>query len=283
MSKPANPGRLYVVATPIGNLEDLSSRALATLKEVDVIAAEDTRHSARLCRHFGIGTPMLSLHAFNEASRSEGLVSRLLDGESVALVSDAGTPLISDPGYPLVREARAQGVQVIPVPGACAMVAALSVAGLPSDRFAFEGFLPAKGSGRRKQLESLKKETRTLIFYESPHRIMDFLEDLCAIFEDRDVVLGREITKTFETFLSGSAKTLIQQLQEDTDQQRGEFVVLVAGAEESAESDTDIDIDRLLIMLLKELPVKKAAAIVAEVAGLSKNDLYKRALSLKEG
>ncbi|OZG71994.1 16S rRNA (cytidine(1402)-2'-O)-methyltransferase [Hahella sp. CCB-MM4] len=281
MSKPSEPGLLYIVATPIGNLEDISARAIATLKNVDLIAAEDTRHSARLCRHFGIATPMVSLHSFNEASRAGHVISRLLEGECVALVSDAGTPLISDPGYPLVRQARAEGVKVTPVPGPCAMVAALSVAGIPSDRFAFEGFLPAKGSARRKQLESLQSETRTLIFYESPHRILDFLEDLNVVFGDREVVLGREITKTFETFLNGTPDSLIQRLHEDTDQQRGEFVVVVAGAAESPEEGAGVDVDKLLQALIREMPVKKAAAIVADVTGLGKNELYKRALILK--
>ena len=281
MVKALTPGTLFVVATPIGNLDDMSARAINVLKAVDLIAAEDTRHTVKLCRQFGIDTRLISMHSFNESERAQELIGRLLGGESLALVSDAGTPLISDPGYPLVKAAREQGIVVSPIPGACALIAALSVAGLPSDRFVFEGFLPAKGSGRRKALDALAHERGTIIFYESPHRITEFLEDVATLYPEREVVLAREITKTFETFLSGKPAQLQAKLAEDTNQQRGEFVVLMSGSVEAKEPGAGIDVERLLAALIAEMPVKKAATIVADVTGLSKNDLYKQALLLK--
>ena len=204
MSQPAvasvQPGSLYVVATPIGNLDDISARALRILREVALIAAEDTRHSARLLQHFGIQTPLAACHEHNERDQGGRCLARLQAGEDVALISDAGTPLISDPGYHLVRQARAAGFAVVPVPGACALIAALSAAGLPSDRFIFEGFLPAKAAGRRARLEQVREEPRTLIFYEAPHRILECLQDMCEVFgDDRPALLARELTKTFET------------------------------------------------------------------------------------
>ncbi|WP_192036599.1 16S rRNA (cytidine(1402)-2'-O)-methyltransferase [Halomonas sp. YLGW01] len=277
-------GALYVVATPIGNLDDLSPRARRVLADVAVIAAEDTRHSARLLRHLGLDRPMLSLHEHNESGRVAQLKSRLSAGEDVALISDAGTPLICDPGFVLVRELRADGFRVVPIPGACAFVAALSAAGLPTDRFLFQGFLPAKGSGRRGRLAALTEREETLIFYESPHRIRDTLEDIVATFGERRVVLARELTKTFETFLDGDATSLLTRMDDDPDQARGEFVVMVAGA--SPKSDDDealVEAETLLKALLAEgVGVKQAAAIATRLLGGAKKAWYARAQALKD-
>ncbi|MDZ7853381.1 MAG: 16S rRNA (cytidine(1402)-2'-O)-methyltransferase [Halomonas sp.] len=278
-------GSLYVVATPIGNLDDLSPRAARVLGEVAVIAAEDTRHSGRLLRHLGLSRPMLSLHEHNEASRVEQLDARLVAGESIALVSDAGTPLISDPGFVLVRELRARGRSIVPVPGPCALVAALSAAGIPTDRFLFQGFLPAKGGGRRGRLEALVTREETLVFYESPHRIRDTLADLAVTLGERRVVLARELTKAFETFLDGSAAELLARMDEDTDQARGEFVVMVAGAAPRSDAEPSaVEADALLSALLAEgLGVKQAAAVAARVLGGAKKVWYGRLQSLKDG
>ncbi|MDN3555627.1 16S rRNA (cytidine(1402)-2'-O)-methyltransferase [Halomonas maura] len=281
----ADEGVLYVVATPIGNLDDLSPRAARVLGEVALVAAEDTRHTARLLRHLGIAPAMLSLHEHNEAARVDQLDARLVAGESVALVSDAGTPLISDPGFVLVRELRARGRRVVPVPGACALVAALSAAGLPTDRFLFSGFLPAKGGARRARLEALAERDETLVFYESPHRIRDTLADLAATLGGRRVVLARELTKTFETFLDGSAEALLARLAEDPDQARGEFVVMVAGAApRQAGEAAAIEAEALLAALLAEgVGVKQAAAVAARTLGGAKKTWYARAQALKDG
>jgi len=284
MSEQHRPGgTLYVVATPIGNLQDLSERAVNVLSSVSLVAAEDTRHSGRLLQHLGLSKPMLALHDHNERDRVARILAQLEAGRDIALVSDAGTPLISDPGYLVVREVRGAGYRVSPVPGACAMIAALSAAGLPTDRFLFAGFLPAKRSGRRAALSDLRAQTATLVFYESPHRILDFVQDLVEEFgSGRECVLGRELTKTFETFYSGSAGEVLGQLQDDAHGTRGEFVVMVRGAPPSDEAAaTALDADRLLALLIAELPVKKAARIVAEVSGVGKNELYQRALELK--
>lgn len=223
-------GSLYVVATPIGNLDDISARALKILREVALIAAEDTRHSQRLMQHFGIPTPLAACHEHNERDEGSRFITRLLAGDNVALISDAGTPLISDPGYHLVRQARAAGIKVVPVPGACALIAALSAAGLPSDRFIFEGFLPAKAVGRRARLEQVKEEPRTLIFYEAPHRILECLQDMELVFgPERPALLARELTKTFETLKGLPLGELREFVESDSNQQRGECVVLVAG------------------------------------------------------
>jgi len=276
-------GVLYVVATPIGNLEDISARALRILREVALIAAEDTRHSARLLQHFGIGTPLAACHEHNERDEGGRFIGRLLAGEDVALVSDAGTPLISDPGYHLVRQARAAGVRVVPVPGACALVAALSAAGLPSDRFIFEGFLPARQAARRARLEHLREEPRTLIFYEAPHRILECLQDLETVFgEDRPAVLGRELTKTFETLKGLPLAQLRAWVEADSNQQRGECVLVVGGWQASEGDDAvDADARRVLQLLLAELPLKRAAAVAAEITGVRKNLLYQLALQEK--
>lgn len=276
-------GTLHIVATPIGNLDDLSVRAARVLARVDVIAAEDTRHSGRLLQHLGIQKPMIPLHDHNERDRYMVVLERLVAGEHVALISDAGTPLISDPGYVLVREARARGLQVSPIPGPCALVTALSAAGLPTDRFLFEGFLPAKRSARKTALDKLARETATLVFYESPHRILDAVADIAEVFGGaRELVLARELTKAFETFYSGAAAEVLEELEADPHGTKGEFVVMVRGAEPVESDVTSLDVDRMLRLLLAELPVKKVAKLVAELTGGSKNELYQRALVLKE-
>lgn len=273
------PGVLYVVATPIGNLEDLSPRARKVLSEVDVVAAEDTRHSGALLSHFGIRTPLLSLHDHNEAERAEQLIPRLKAGASVALVSDAGTPLISDPGFDLVRAARKAGIPVTPVPGASALVAALSVSGLPTDRFVFEGFLPAKPAARRERLQALAVETRTLVFYESVHRLAESLSDLAAAFGgSRPAVLARELTKLHEGVREAGLEELAAWASADPHAGKGEVVLVVAGA--TVAGGADVDADRVLKALLRELPVKQAVSLAAAITGLNKNPLYARALEL---
>ncbi|PNQ92068.1 16S rRNA (cytidine(1402)-2'-O)-methyltransferase [Pseudomonas gingeri NCPPB 3146 = LMG 5327] len=273
-------GSLYVVATPIGNLDDISARAMKVLRDVSLIAAEDTRHSLRLLQHFGIATPLAACHEHNERDEGSRFIAKLLAGEDVALISDAGTPLISDPGYHLVRQARAAGIKVVPVPGACALIAALSAAGLPSDRFIFEGFLPAKAVGRRSRLELLKEEPRTLIFYEAPHRILECLQDMELVFgPERPALLGRELTKTFETLKGLPLGELRGFVEADSNQQRGECVVLVAGWT-APETDDAVGAEamRILDLLLKEMPLKRAAALAAEITGVRKNVLYQVAL-----
>lgn len=281
-SAAANPplGSLYVVATPIGNLDDISARALSILRSVALIAAEDTRHSARLMQHFGISTPLAACHEHNERDQGGRFLARLQAGEDVALISDAGTPLISDPGYHLVRQARAAGIAVVPVPGACALIAALSAAGLPSDRFIFEGFLPAKAAGRRARLEQVKEEPRTLIFYEAPHRILECLQDMQAVFGDeRPALLARELTKTFETLKGMPLAELAAWVAADSNQQRGECVLLVAGWQApEGEEAVSAEAMRVLNLLLAEMPLKRAAALAAEITGVRKNLLYQVAL-----
>ncbi|MNZ20799.1 Ribosomal RNA small subunit methyltransferase I [compost metagenome] len=276
----STPGTLYVVATPIGNLDDISARALRVLREVALIAAEDTRHSIRLLQHFGIETPLAACHEHNERDQGGRFLARLQAGDDVALISDAGTPLISDPGFHLVRQARAAGVPVVPVPGACALVAALSAAGLPSDRFIFEGFLPAKASGRRGRLEQIKEEPRTLIFYEAPHRLLESLEDMREVFgADRPALLARELTKTFETLKGAPLGELCAWVAADSNQQRGECVVLVGGWQApEGEGALSAEALRVLDLLLAELPLKRAAALAAEITGVRKNLLYQAAL-----
>jgi 16S rRNA (cytidine1402-2'-O)-methyltransferase len=275
------PGFLYIVATPIGNLDDLAPRALLTLNEVSLIAAEDTRHSAKLLQHFGILTPMTAFHEHNEREKTPELIAALNKGKSLALISDAGTPLVSDPGYRLVRAAHAAGIRVVPLPGACAAIAALSASGLPCDRFAFEGFPPVKSTARRSWLEALAREPRTLIFYESPHRIVESLQDMAAVFGDaRAAVYARELSKQFETVRHATLGELLAWVAADPNQQRGEIVVLVHGAV-AAETETSEDAARILRILTKELPVSQAAALAAEITGLKKNQLYDLALQLK--
>jgi 16S rRNA (cytidine1402-2'-O)-methyltransferase len=280
-------GRLYVVATPIGNLGDLSARARETLANCALIAAEDTRHTGILLKHFGIATPQLSLHEHNEATRANEIIARLREGKSVALVSDAGTPAISDPGFELVRAVAAAGIDIIAIPGPCAAIAALSIGALPTDRFCFEGFLPARGAARRQRLKSLEQESRTLVIYESPHRVRETLEDCVAAFgEARAATVVREATKLHETTYRGSLLELLNKSQSDADFARGEIVLLIGGAPQTAAGDADsegkAELDKVLTALLAELPLKQAARLAAQITGARDNEAYKRALFLKQ-
>ena len=258
-------GQLYIVPTPIGNLADITQRALEVLQAVDLIAAEDTRHTGLLLQHFGINARLFALHDHNER-------------QNIALVSDAGTPLINDPGYHLVRTCREAGIRVVPLPGPCAAITALSAAGLPSDRFCYEGFLPAKSKGRRDALKAIEAEPRTLIFYESTHRLLDSLEDIVAVLgESRYVVLARELTKTWETIHGAPVGELLAWVKEDENRRKGEMVLIVEG-HKAQEEDLPADALRTLALLQAELPLKKAAALAAEIHGVKKNALYKYAL-----
>ncbi|MBA5762253.1 16S rRNA (cytidine(1402)-2'-O)-methyltransferase [Vibrio sp. 404] len=273
---PAQIPTLFIVPTPIGNLGDITLRAIDVLKSVDLIAAEDTRHTGKLLAHFNISTKTFPLHDHNEQQKAQFLVEKLLSGQSIALVSDAGTPLISDPGYHLVSQCRQAGVKVVPLPGACAVITALSAAGLPSDRFSFEGFLPPKSKARKDKLLEIAKVERTCIFYESPHRILDSLDDMLDILgPEREVVLARELTKTFETFQGLPLGELVEWVKSDDNQQRGEMVLLVHGHREVADDSLPDEATRSLAIMSKELPLKKAAALTAEIYNLKKNALYK--------
>jgi 16S rRNA (cytidine1402-2'-O)-methyltransferase len=275
-------GRLYVVATPIGNLGDLSARARAVLESVGLIAAEDTRHTGSLLKHFAIRTPLMSLHEHNEKQRASEVVLRLQQGTSVALVSDAGTPAISDPGFELVRAAAAAGIDIVAVPGACAAIAALSIGALPTDRFCFEGFLPARTAARRERLGELADEARTLVFYESPHRIAAMLEDCAACFgAQRGAVVAREITKLHDAVYRGSLAELVTRAAQDADFSRGEIVLIIAGAPRMQEAPEQAALDRVLRPLLNELPLKQAARLAAQIAEVRDNQAYKRALQLR--
>lgn len=268
------PGCLWVVATPIGHRDDFSVRAVETLRSVAVIACEDTRHSRPLLVHYNIATPLMALHEHNEREVVDAVVERLLRGESVALISDAGTPLISDPGFRLVRAARAAGVRCIPVPGACAAIAALSVSGLPSDRFVFEGFLPPRAAARRTRLEELAGDPRTLIFYESSHRVAESLADMREIFgATREGVLARELTKLFETVLSEPLEALAARVAGDPDQQRGECVILIHGRGEEVDARV-VEGQRIFAILRDELPPAKAAKLAAAISGAPRKALY---------
>ncbi len=272
------PG-LYVVATPIGNLEDFSARAIETLQSVNQIAAEDTRHSQKLLRHFAITTPLISLHDHNETVCSKILLDCLKKNQSIALISDAGTPLINDPGYRLVKLAHQHGIPVIPIPGPCALITALCASGLACDRFIFEGFLPGKIVARQKKLLEFLYETRTIIFYEAPHRILELINDMLDVFgPNRYVVLARELTKTFETIHGDNLEQLKNWLNSDKNQQKGEFVVLVEGAEYL--SPYEIDAQRILGVLLDELPIKQATSLAAKITHEKKNKLYALALAI---
>lgn len=278
--KNGSQGTLYIVATPIGNLSDITQRALETFKQVDLIAAEDTRHSGLLLSHYGIKKPFFVLHDHNEQQRATNLVEKLQQGLNIALISDAGTPLISDPGFHLVRECRQAGISITPIPGACAAITALCVAGIASDRFCFEGFLPAKSKARCDKLQELLNEPRTLIFYESTHRILDTLQDMQTAWgKERYVVMARELTKTWETIHGAPLGELIAWLMEDNNRIKGEIVLVVEGktADESEEFSQQAVI--LLEKLANELPLKKAAAIVAETFGYKKNALYQYGLA----
>ena len=277
-------GTLFVVATPIGNMGDISARAVSVLQSVDLIAAEDTRHSGRLMSHFQITTPLVAYHDHGSEAQGERIFATLDGGQDVALISDAGTPLVSDPGYRLVRSARERAYKVIPLPGACAAITALSAAGLPSDRFCFEGFLPAKQSQRCKALAMLANEPRTLIFYEAPHRIIATVEDLIEVFgADREVTLARELTKTYETVLNGNLNELLTQIKNDVNQQKGEMVLVVRGFDGELQSAQEQEEERVLTLLLADLPVKQAASLAAKICGAQRNALYKKALLLKSG
>lgn len=274
--------QLFVVATPIGHLDDMSYRAIDVLKSVSLIAAEDTRTSAQLMKHFNISTPLTACHEHNESNKIDILVQKLLNGEDMALISDAGTPLISDPGFKLVRAAQANGIRVIPVPGACAAIAALSAVGLPSDRFSFQGFLSAKQSQRVQQLEKLKDETQTLIFYEAPHRILDSVKDMAAVFgAERPVGFAREITKTFETIKKMTLGELVEFIAADHHQQKGEIVLVVGGASEEKNLEQE-KLDQLLQRLLQDLSVKAASQLAADLTGIKKKIAYQRALGLSQ-
>ncbi|WP_226469130.1 16S rRNA (cytidine(1402)-2'-O)-methyltransferase [Luteimonas panaciterrae] len=273
-ASPSTPGTLHVVATPIGNLGDLSPRALETLRSVAAICAEDTRHTRQLLAHFGIEQSLIALHEHNEDELAGRLVARLQAGESLALVSDAGTPLVSDPGFRLVRAARAAGVRVSPVPGASALITALSVAGLPSDRFVFEGFLPAKANARRERLTALASETRTLLFYESSHRIAETLADCVTVFgADRRAVVARELTKLFESVLDGTLAELQARIDADPNQRKGEFVLLIEGAGDDADAKV-AEGRRIYTKLSAHLPPSTAAKLAAELSGAPRKALY---------
>ncbi|CCN82066.1 putative methyltransferase [Vibrio nigripulchritudo SFn27] len=279
-SSPSEISTLYIVPTPIGNLGDITQRAIEVLSSVDLIAAEDTRHTGKLLSHFNISTKTYALHDHNEQQKAQVLVDKLQQGLSIALVSDAGTPLISDPGYHLVNQCRQAGVKVVPLPGACAVVTALSAAGLPSDRFSFEGFLPPKSKGRKDKFLEITKAERTCIFYESPHRIMDSLQDMLDILgPDREVVLARELTKTYETIQGMPLGELIPWIEEDDNRKKGEMVLLIHGFREQASDEIPDEVTRTLTILTKELPLKKAAAMTAEIYNLKKNALYKWGLA----
>lgn len=269
-------GILYIVATPIGNLQDITQRALDTFAVVDLIAAEDTRHSGLLLSHYGIKKPFFALHDHNEQEKAHILVEKLKQGTNIALISDAGTPLISDPGFHLVRQCRESGIRVVPLPGACAAITALCASGIASDRFCFEGFLPAKTKARKDKLENLLEEDRTLIFYESTHRILDTLADMESVFGgDRYVVLAREITKTWETIAGDNLQSLRLWLLEDPNRTKGEMVLIIEGKPKTVENEEiSPQATKALSLIAKELPLKKAAAIVAELYGYKKNALY---------
>lgn len=271
-------GFLYVVATPIGNLDDISQRAVTTLSQASWIAAEDTRHTGRLLQHLGIQARTFSLHDHNEKQRAAGIIQKCLAGENVALVSDAGTPLISDPGYSLVRQCREAGIRVIPVPGPCALITALCAAGLPTDKFHFIGFLPPKSSQRQSLLAELPSGVGTVICYETARRILDTLEDVSVVLgEERELVLAKELTKTFEHLEYGTAAQIRDWLEADPQRCQGEMVLMIAPAAKVADDISDAA-QKTLKLLLQELPVKKAAALTAEIHDEKKNALYKLAL-----
>lgn len=274
--------QLFVVATPIGHLDDMTFRAIDILKSVSIVAAEDTRQSAQLFKHYNISTQLTACHDHNESNKIEQLVQKLLAGDNVALISDAGTPLISDPGFKLVRAAQEHGIRVVPVPGACAAIAALSAVGLPSDRFSFEGFLPSKASQRISQLEKLKNETQTLIFYEAPHRILECVKNMAQVFgENRPVGFAREITKTFETIKKMTLKDLVSFIENDHNQEKGEIVLVVGGAPEKTDLEQE-KLDELLKRLLQDLSVKAASQLAADLTGIKKKIAYQRALELTQ-
>ncbi len=275
-------GSLYIVATPVGNLDDITARAIQVLSQVNSIAVEDTRHSRKLLQHFGIDTPMFALHEHNEVQKVDEIIKRISAGEDIALISDAGTPLISDPGYPLVNKASKAGIKVVPIPGASSILAALSCAGLPTDRFVFEGFLPGKKGTRSNQLSKLAAEERTLIFFEAPHRIHACLEDLVTVFgANRYGVIARELTKTYETFLRGTLAELLKMVSADSNQERGEIVLMVAGSDKKDQSLDEASL-HIFSTLLEELPLKQASSLAGKITGLGKKAFYQAGLEQKK-
>ena len=281
IGKSIKKGVLYVVATPIGNLQDLSPRAQSILREVELIVAEDTRHSCHLLNHFGITTPLQSLHEHNERQQSPILLQRLYDGNNIAMISDAGTPLISDPGYHLIKSAHAAHLTVVPIPGASALISALSVAGFRADCFVFEGFLPSKSMARQRHLENLVRESRTLVFYETPHRICNCINDMIQLFgEKREAVLVKELTKVYETVHRDQLSGIKSWLNTRAERQKGEFVIVVQGAPKPDKNAIAPETERIFRLLHQQLPLKQAAKLTSEITGVSKNSLY--AFGLKE-
>lgn len=277
------PSTLYIVATPIGNLGDITLRAIDTLKQVALVAAEDTRHSGILLQHLGIQAKLYPLHDHNEQQKATQLIAKLQSGLSIALISDAGTPLINDPGYHLVKACHENNIKVVPIPGACAAIAALCTSGLPTDRFCYEGFLPAKSKARVEYLNSLLEEPRTLVFYESTHRIMDSLQDIVSVFgPEKLIVLAKELTKSWETIIRRPIHQLITWFEEDENRQKGEFVLILEGYKKQQDQELDPNAIKLLNRLQHDLPLKKAAAIVADIYGLKKNQLYQLGLDSKQ-
>jgi len=278
-----SPGKIYVVATPIGNLGDMTTRAIEVLSSVDLILAEDTRHSIPLLRHFQIQTRCQAFHEHNEISVAASVCERVKQGESVAIISDAGVPLISDPGFPLVRMAHENKLPVVSIPGACAAISAISVAGLATDRFTFEGFLPAKSGAKRKVLETLLDESRTMIFYESPRRVIDTLKIMLELFgENRQAVLARELTKLFETVHKASLPELLHFVESDSNQVKGEIVLLLEGIQKEETDEDEEELKRILSVLLEELSVKQAVSIAMNLKNLKRNQVYPIALELKK-
>jgi len=276
-------GILYVVATPIGNFKDITERAVETLRSVDIILAEDTRRTKPLLQRLGIGKPLVkAFHEHNEDRSVQKILDELTVGKNIALVSDAGTPLISDPGYSLVSAAHGAELQVVPIPGACAAITALSVSGMPTNQFFFAGFLPAKSTQRCKSLKVVKEQVGTLVFYESSHRIVASLEDCLAELGDRTAVMARELTKMYETLFKGTLSELLDFVKSQSNQQKGEFVLLIEGAEQQYDSAGEVEIDELLKILMKELSLKRAVSVTAEILALKKNTVYERALELKD-
>ncbi len=273
-------GQIYVVATPIGNLGDMSSRALATLQAVDQVWAEDTRRTHQLLNHFQIKRPLFSLHGHNEIDRTDQILAEVEQGRSIALVSDAGTPLINDPGFRLIRAAHQKKIQVLTVPGPCSVIAALSISGLPTDRFIFEGFLPARGAARISRLQALSQETRTLIFFEAPHRIEETLQDMGVVLgELREATVARELTKTFESTHLGTLSEHLQRVQSDPNQKRGEFVLMVSGAPQRDETSITPEAEKVLKILLEEFSKKQASDLASKITGIKKRILYEYAVN----
>jgi len=275
-------GTLYIIPTPIGNLGDITLRAIETLKSVDTILCEDTRHSRPLLQYLGVDKPLLAYHEHNERDSISKIIELLQAGKNLGLISDAGTPLISDPGFVLIRELRTHAIPIVALPGACALVTALSASGLPTDKFRFEGFLPAKSKARQDRLADIKTEAATIIFYESTHRILDMLEDIRHILPERDIVLAKELTKSFEAIVPGKAQDIINWLNQDPARQKGEFVVLIAGNHEVSSEQAALEIENLLKVLLVEIPLKQAVKIAVELTGQNKNHLYELALGMQK-